>query len=117
MLSLFNLLLALSLLFSLTSAAPIPTRLDDVSFRPEPKVVERYAQPSTGRLHARSFHIDTVPSRTHLKRDLPTEARDEPRRSHVAKKNLPHFPAMENSLRGKTKVYSGNYWRRKVYHL
>ena len=120
MLSLVNLLLALSLLFSLTSAAPIPSRLDDVTFRPGPEIeiAKRHEQLSTGRLHARSFNIDPVPSHTHLKRDEPTQARDEPKRSHAVKKShLPHFPAMENSLRGKTKVYSGNYWRRKVYHL
>lgn len=106
-LSLFNLLLALSLLFSLTSAFPVNNQMGDVSFRAEAHIAQRQ-QPSAGRLHARSFNVESAPIITHLERDEPT-------RSQVVKRNRVRM--MENSLRGKTKVYSGNYWRRKVYHL
>jgi hypothetical protein len=107
MLSLFNLLLALSLLFSPTSAFPVNNQMGDVSFRAEAHIAQRQ-QPSAGRLHARSFNVESAPIITHLERDEPT-------RSQVVKRNRVRM--MENSLRGKTKVYSGNYWRRKVYHL
>ena len=110
--SLFNLLLAISLLFSIASALPLH-KMDDISFRSEAQLIAR-SQPSTGRVHARSFAGDTKPTNTNFKRDPPTKARDEPKRSQVVKGRTPE---MENPFRGKTKVYSGNYWRRKVYHL
>jgi hypothetical protein len=107
LLSLFNLVVAISLLFSLTSAFPVHNQMGDFSFHAETQIAQRQ-QPSTGRLHAREFNVESAPINTHLKRDEPT-------RSQVVKRN--RVPMMENSLRGKTKVYSGNYWRRKVYQL
>ncbi|KIM97587.1 hypothetical protein OIDMADRAFT_20617 [Oidiodendron maius Zn] len=79
--SLFNLLLAISLLFSIASAVPLH-KMDDISFRSEAQLIAR-SQPSTGRVHARSFASDTKPTDTNFKRDPPTKARDEPKRSQV----------------------------------
>ena len=110
-LCLFNLLLALSLLFTLTSALPYRSRVDDVTMTPSP-----LEMPSRRRLRARSFDIDADDAPhghiyTHLKRhSLPTPSyTTEDEYGHGLTGREP-APTMENSLRGKTKVYSGNYW-------
>jgi hypothetical protein len=111
-LCLFNLLLALSLLFTFTSALPYRSRVDDATPTPSPREM-----PSRRRLHARSFDVDADNAPTHahiyshLKRhSLPTPApTTEDEYGHGLAGREP-VPTMENSLKGNTKVYVGNYW-------
>jgi hypothetical protein len=106
--SLFNLLLAISLLLSLASALPLQDRMSDVSVhqQAESHTVPRYNGP--GRAHPRWFPKASA-------RSLVRKARTTQKETQDTKKV--RTPRMENSLRGKTKVYSGNYWGRKVYHV
>lgn len=105
-LSFLNLFLAITLFFSLTMAQPVRVS-GRMPARPqsEPKM-DTQSNYGGGRLHARSFN-----------REFKRTPAPEPSSDLEGNLFIERAPAVENSLRGNTKVYSGNYWKRKTYHV